>query len=50
LILHVSDLRVLLGIRLLLLCRFRSRMMAYCIGSTADHGGSHHRAAHNSSS
>jgi hypothetical protein len=50
LILHIGNLCVLLGIRLLLLCRFRSCMMAYCIGSTSDHGGSHYCPAYDSSS
>jgi hypothetical protein len=39
LILHVSDLRILLGVRLLLLCRFRGRVMASGIGYTAYRSG-----------
>jgi hypothetical protein len=39
LILYVSDLRILLGISLLLLRRFRSHVMAHTIGYASYHSG-----------
>ena len=50
LLLQIGNLRVLLGIHLLLLRRFRGHVMACCIGNPAHRGGSHYRTAHDSPS
>jgi hypothetical protein len=50
LLLQIINLCVLLGIRLGLLRRFRSHMMARCIGNPAHRGGSHKPTTYNSPS